>query len=81
MSAADPDDFQPFSRAELARRAAEDIPEGWYVNLGVGIPLLVSDFIPEGKHVTFQAENGLLGFGPKATPEQEDHWVRNARRQ
>lgn len=54
----------------MALRAAKELQDGWYVNLGFGIPTLVSNFIPEGRTVIFQAENGLLGFGPIATPEE-----------
>jgi 3-oxoadipate CoA-transferase beta subunit len=77
MSAA----YTPFGRSELARRVAEDIEEGWYVNLGIGIPLLVSDYIPEGRHVMFHSENGLVGMGPKPTPETFDPWLVNAGKQ
>jgi 3-oxoadipate CoA-transferase beta subunit len=74
-------DYKPFGRAELARRVAEDIGEGWYVNLGIGIPLLVSDFIPEGREVMFHSENGLIGMGPKPSPENLDPWLVNAGKQ
>jgi len=71
----------PYGRTELARRVAEDIEDGWYVNLGIGIPLLVSDFIPEGRDVMFHSENGLIGMGPKPTPENLDPWLVNAGKQ
>lgn len=54
----------------IALRAARELEDGWYVNLGFGMPTLVSNFIPEGREVIFQAENGLLGYGPIATPEE-----------
>lgn len=73
--------FTPFGRTELARRVAEDIQDGWYVNLGIGIPLLVSDYIPDGRQVMFHSENGLIGMGPKPTPAEFDPWMVNAGKQ
>ena len=52
------------SREELAARIAADIPEGSYVNLGIGAPTLVADFLPEGQEIILHTENGLLGMGP-----------------
>jgi len=74
-------DFKPYGRTELARRVAEDIEDGWYVNLGIGIPLLVSDYIPEGREVMFHSENGLIGMGPKPAPDAIDPWLVNAGKQ
>lgn len=74
-------EFQPFSRTDLARRVAHDIGDGWYVNLGIGIPLLVSDFIPEGRQVMFHSENGLIGMGPRPEPDKVDPWLVNAGKQ
>ncbi|MFC2003238.1 CoA-transferase [Chloroflexota bacterium] len=54
----------------IALRAAKDLQDDWYVNLGFGMPTLVSNFVPEGRAIFFQAENGLLGYGPIATPEE-----------
>lgn len=54
----------------IALRAAKELQDGWYVNLGFGIPTQVSNFVPEGRAIFFQAENGLLGYGPIATPEE-----------
>ena len=54
-----------WSREEMARRAAQDIPNGAYVNLGIGIPELVAGFVPEGREVIYHTENGLLGMGPQ----------------
>lgn len=76
-----PTHFTPFGRTELAHRVAQDIQDGWYVNLGIGIPLLVSDYIPEGRGVMFHSENGLIGMGPKPTPENLDPWMVNAGKQ
>jgi 3-oxoadipate CoA-transferase beta subunit len=73
--------FTPFGRTELARRVAQDIQDGWYVNLGIGIPLLVSDYIPDGRRVMFHSENGLIGMGPKPAPEDLDPWMVNAGKQ
>jgi 3-oxoadipate CoA-transferase beta subunit len=55
-----------WSREEMAQRAALDIPNGAYVNLGIGIPELVARFVPEGREVVYHTENGLLGMGPVA---------------
>lgn len=56
----------------MAQRVAKEIPDDSYVNLGIGLPTLVLDQLPPGKHVFFQTENGLLGMGPAATAEQWD---------
>ena len=60
-------DFQPLDRDGIARRIAQDIPEGWFVNLGIGIPTKVSDFVPAGREVIFHSENGIVGVGPAKT--------------
>ena len=62
----------------MAARAAQDIPEGWYVNLGIGIPTLIADHVPADREVVFHSENGILGMG--ATPEKhkENPWLVNA---
>ena len=57
-------DFTPFNRVQMAQNAAADIPEGWYVNLGIGIPTLVADHVPLDREVIFHSENGILGMGP-----------------
>jgi 3-oxoadipate CoA-transferase beta subunit len=66
------------SRADIARRVAQDIPEGAYVNLGIGLPTLVSNFLPPEKEIFLQSENGLLGMGPAPGKGQEDPDLINA---
>ena len=60
------------SRADIARIAAEMLPHGAVVNLGIGIPSLCADFVPEGVHLRYQAENGVLGYGELLAPEDGD---------
>lgn len=67
-----------WSRSEMARKVACDIPDGACVNLGIGIPELVAQFVPEDREVLFQTENGLLGMGPAPEPGQEDPELINA---
>ena len=62
----------------MARRVARDVPDGAYVNLGIGIPELVAQFVPAGREVIFQTENGLLGMGPPPPAGQEDPELINA---
>ena len=63
---------------ELASRVALDLEDGWFVNLGIGLPTLVADFIPEGREIILHSENGLLGLGPKPEPGEEDPDLVNA---
>lgn len=67
-----------WSREEMAERAAQDIPNGAYVNLGIGIPEKVVRYIPEGREVIYHTENGLLGMGDAPKPGQEDPELINA---
>jgi 3-oxoadipate CoA-transferase beta subunit len=73
--------FKPLSRNQMAARAAEDIPEGWYVNLGIGIPTLIADHVPSEREVIFHSENGVLGIGPQPAKEDIDPWLINAGKQ
>jgi 3-oxoadipate CoA-transferase beta subunit len=68
----------PLSRHEMAERLARDIPEGWYVNLGIGAPLKVADYVPLEREVVFQSENGVLGMGPAPEQDRIDRWLINA---
>jgi len=63
----------PLDRNQLAWRAAQDFPDGGYVNLGIGIPFLAANYLPEGREVMFQSENGVIGVGPLARESEVDH--------
>jgi 3-oxoadipate CoA-transferase beta subunit len=69
------------SREQLAARVARDIPEGAYVNLGIGLPTTVANFLPAEKEIFLQSENGLLGMGPAPAPGDEDPDLINAGKQ
>jgi 3-oxoadipate CoA-transferase beta subunit len=70
--------FRPLGRAGMAARVAQDIPGGWYVNLGIGIPTLVADHVPAEREVVLHSENGILGMGPAPERHKENPWLVNA---
>ena len=71
----------PWTREQLAERASKELQDGFYVNLGIGIPTLVANYIPEHMTVTFQSENGMLGMGPFPYDDEVDPDLINAGKQ
>jgi len=70
--------MQKLTRDQLAQRVARDIPEGAYVNLGIGLPTRIANYLPADKEVILHSENGLLGMGPSPAPGEEDPELINA---
>lgn len=74
-------DIKSLSRPQMAARLARDIPEGWYVNLGVGLPTTVANHIPADREIVLHSENGILGMGPTPPDAEIDTWIINASKQ
>ena len=70
-----------WNRTRMAARVAQDIPEGWFVNLGIGIPTMVADHVPPEREVILHSENGILGMGPAPAPDAVNPWLVNAGKQ
>ena len=75
------DDFRALTRIEMAQRIARDIPEGWLVNLGFGMPTSVADHVPLEREVIFHSEQGVIGMGPAPGPGELNPWLLNASKQ
>jgi len=73
--------MKPLTRDQMAMRVARDIPDGAYVNLGIGLPTRVSNFLPPDREIILHSENGLLGMGPAPAPGEEDGDLINAGKQ
>ncbi len=70
--------YQPLSRDQIAQRVAQDIPEGAYVNLGIGLPTKIANYLEKDKEIFLHSENGVLGMGPAPAPEERDPELINA---
>jgi 3-oxoadipate CoA-transferase, beta subunit len=70
--------MKKLDRKQMAARVARDIPEGAYVNLGIGLPTMVADYLPKGREIILHSENGILAVGPKPAPGEEDEDLMNA---
>jgi 3-oxoadipate CoA-transferase beta subunit len=70
--------MKKLDRKQIAARVARDIPEGAYVNLGIGLPTLVGDYLPKGREIILHSENGILGVGPKPPEDELDEDLINA---
>jgi 3-oxoadipate CoA-transferase, beta subunit len=70
-----------WNRTQMAARVAADIPEGWFVNLGIGIPTMVADHVPADREVILHSENGILGMGPAPAADAVNPWLVNAGKQ
>ena len=70
--------YTPLTRKEMAARVARDIPDGLYVNLGIGLPVQVADHVSAEREIIFHSENGVLGMGPAPAPDKIDRWLINA---
>jgi len=73
--------MQKLTRKQMAQRVARDVPEGAYVNLGIGLPTMVANYLPSEREIFLQSENGLLGMGPAPAPGEEDWDLINAGKQ
>ena len=73
--------MKPFTREQIARRVGRDIPNGAYVNLGIGLPTLVANYLPDDREIVLHTENGLLGMGPAPARGREDEDLINAGKQ
>lgn len=70
-----------WTRDQIAQRAAKDVVEGWFVNLGIGIPTLIANHVPVDKEIIFHSENGVIGVGPAPSEDEIEPWLINAGKQ